>query len=95
MNLTVHDGYTALMRAAEKDQYTCVEKLIQVGADVNAAAKFDKTCLLIAAEKGYLKTMEVLLVSGADVNSKLRFGVNPWQVRAPTSIVHYFQISDC
>ena len=96
VNLTVYNGYTALMKAAEKDQNMCVEKLITEGADVNATAKFDKTGLLITAEKGCLKTMKILLVSGAEVNAKLAFGVNPWQVGAPPSIVALFSNhSDC
>ena len=50
---------------------TCVEKLIQVGADIN---KGTKTPLIYAAENGRTKCLKVLLKAGADVNKSDEFG---------------------
>ena len=36
MNEKTHKGLTALTNAATHSQYTCLEMLLQAGADVNA-----------------------------------------------------------
>ena len=64
------DGYTALMMAARYGHDTCVELLIQAGADVN---KQEDSCtaLIGAALDGHHKhtCLKLLIGAGADVNT--------------------------
>ena len=49
-----------------------IDKLIQVGADVNKGTKVNKatTALKIAASKGYIGCLRLLIQAKADVNHK-------------------------
>ena len=54
-----------LCESAARGCSTCVQKLIQAGADIN---KGIKTPLIHAAENGRTKCLKVILRAGADVN---------------------------
>jgi ankyrin repeat protein len=64
-------GQTAVQLAAAKGHLQVVERLLQEGADVNAAAAITsgRTALRAAAEGGHLTVVERLLQEGADVNA--------------------------
>ncbi|HIE53972.1 MAG TPA: ankyrin repeat domain-containing protein, partial [Chromatiaceae bacterium] len=59
-----------LRLAAAIDDVETMEKLLDQGADVNAANKYGKTALMMAAENGNLAAVSLLLARGADVNRK-------------------------
>ena len=66
------EGWTPLAWAARKGHISLVEALLDVKADVNAAAARGdggRTALQAAAEGGYLDVMERLLAAGADINA--------------------------
>jgi len=43
-------GYTPLMYAAQTHRLACVQKLIQLGARLNASSVYGKTALMIACK---------------------------------------------
>lgn len=49
---------------------SCVEYLIQVGADVNIKSKEGFTCLYVASLKGHFAVVKHLISNGADVNAQ-------------------------
>ena len=64
-------GWTALIKAAEKDHTEIVKLLISAGVDVNA--KSDNVCLtalILVAKNGNTEDVKLLLSAGADVNAK-------------------------
>ena len=73
INLRGKDGWTALHRAIERNDYAMVQFLVQKGADVKIRADINRTPLVMEIEKG-LKcnqgTVDLLLSRGADVNIK-------------------------
>jgi ankyrin repeat protein len=63
-----HDKELRLAASIGDDE--AIAKLIDRGADVNAANKFDKTALMMAVEGDNLDTVALLLARGADVNAR-------------------------
>ena len=59
-------GHTALISAAYRGLETCVQELIQEGADPNYSNRSDRTALMAAATAGHQNTVLVLLKQGAD-----------------------------
>lgn len=59
-----------LRLAASIGDDEAVAKLLDAGADVNAANKFNKTALMMAVENDNLETVALLLARGADVNAR-------------------------
>ncbi|KAF7526494.1 hypothetical protein G7054_g10751 [Neopestalotiopsis clavispora] len=65
-------GITALQRAAEAGSLAVVERLLEMGADVNAppAEYFGKTALQATAKTGNIAIVDRLLQKNADVNAR-------------------------
>ena len=61
---------TELVEAAKDGDLREVERLIEIGADVNLKDEFYMTALIWAAENGHLEIAEILLDNGADVNAQ-------------------------
>lgn len=72
-----------------------VRKLIQMGADVNAAEEFGDTVLHFATRSEKTENAKILLEAGANVHAVGRFGNTPlhsaaWKQKAPASLVKLF-----
>ncbi|KAF3022936.1 hypothetical protein E8E14_005307 [Neopestalotiopsis sp. 37M] len=65
------DGKTALQAAAEAGSLAIVERLLEMGADINAPAgrHHGKTALQVAAKTGNMVIVDCLLRQNADVNA--------------------------
>ena len=69
------EGATPLMLASINGNAAMLEKLIQAGADPNAAlTKFGDTALMMTARTGKADAVKVLLDHGAQVNAKETWG---------------------
>ncbi|MGQ3890953.1 ankyrin repeat domain-containing protein [Legionella sp. CNM-4043-24] len=66
----------ALMAAASEGDRMSVERLINLGAEVNACDKEGNTALLFAAGNGHIDVIALLVRLGADVNVRNRYGLN-------------------
>ena len=62
------NGETALMKAASEGYDSCVQQLVEAGADVNLSDNEGTTALMHAALAGKDGCLSALLESGADVN---------------------------
>ena len=62
------NGETALMKAASEGYDSCVQQLVEAGADVNLNDNESTTALMHAALAGKDGCLSALLESGADVN---------------------------
>ena len=73
---TKEGGYTALMFAVWKNNYSSVELLLSYyGVDVNASDEDGTTALMMAAREGHTAFVEMLLAApGIDVNAKNEWG---------------------
>ena len=67
-HITEDDRNMALLNAAAKGHHECVDKLIEAGADVNAADFTGLTALMCATQNGQSRCGEMLIKLGADVN---------------------------
>jgi ankyrin repeat protein len=68
INQPDRDGYTPLMRAAERGQVNVARVLLKNGAVADAKHPAGITALMFAAEKGRLQVVKLLLAAGADPN---------------------------
>ncbi|KAM7251942.1 hypothetical protein ACFE04_023825 [Oxalis oulophora] len=80
-NAETEDGVTPLLSAVAAGSLTCLELLVQAGANVNVSAG-GATPLHIAADHGSLELVNCLLKAGADPNIADEDGVKPIQVAA-------------
>ena len=69
------DGWPVLMSLVKDDERELVEKLIAVGADVNAKATNGMPVLVQAVQSGNSDIVTLLLDAGADVNAKTGRGM--------------------
>jgi ankyrin repeat protein len=71
INFETKDNYgkTLLMYSAEKGHKNVVMKLLENGADINAADNAGVTALMYAAENGHKAIVELLLNKGADIDA--------------------------
>jgi ankyrin repeat protein len=78
-------GYTPLHRAAERGDLAAVQRLIQLGADVNVqvrseegySSEWGNTPLHYAAREGHVEVIEFLLDNYANVNATNHRGQSP------------------
>ncbi|KAL3537806.1 hypothetical protein ACH5RR_001172 [Cinchona calisaya] len=80
-NVGTEDDITPLLSAVAAGSLSCLELLIQAGADVNVTAG-GATPLHIAADNGSPEMIECLLKGGADPNAIDEEGLKPIQVAA-------------
>lgn len=67
-------GMTALMYAAEDNQYGIMKLLLEYGADLNTTDAEGKTPLIFMAKANSLEMVKILLAKGADPNVKPLYG---------------------
>ncbi|MFQ5760525.1 MAG: ankyrin repeat domain-containing protein, partial [Acidiferrobacterales bacterium] len=60
--------------ALEKHDLSKIEKLIELGVDVNLATDRGKTALMLAAHEGEVRLVRDLLKAGADMNHTTQSG---------------------
>ncbi|WP_298834226.1 ankyrin repeat domain-containing protein [uncultured Piscinibacter sp.] len=82
LNVAGAGGTTPLMLAAVLGQRDVVARLIDKGADVNAADERGFTALFHACynpdeDRGHPEVVELLLAAGADKEAKIGYGVRP------------------
>jgi beta-lactamase regulating signal transducer with metallopeptidase domain len=58
----------ALLMAAERDDRSTMQRLLERGAAADAAIDGDGSPLIAAARKGHVEAMQMLITAGADVN---------------------------
>ena len=66
--ISVENGTTALMLAANKRYHKSVCSLINAGADVDTATVYGTTALMCTAQNGDDKSVRLLIEAGVDVN---------------------------
>jgi uncharacterized protein len=68
---------TVLMAIAKQGQTDIVQRLVKMGAEINAVNKLGDTALYLAADRGHLYTVKALCELGAEVNTANRGGWTP------------------
>lgn len=68
---------TSLVRAAEYNDAVLIKRLLETGADVNAADKYGNTALHWIAVNGNAEIIRLLIKTGVSVNIKNSFGNMP------------------
>ena len=61
--------WTALTAAAAAGDPGIVERIIQLGADIESINHLEETALLVATKNSHLEVVEALLLAGADVDA--------------------------
>lgn len=96
------DGYTPLMMIVVNPNITNFEKtvvidrLIEMGCDVNKPNDFGETALMMAVKRNNRKMMEYLLENGANPNISDNLGVTPLMIATFNSqlynmaVLHFF-----
>ena len=76
-------GWTPLMLAADKGCFQIINRLIKMGANVNAKSSDAKwTALMSASANGFYDIAEVLIAGGADINAQQAGGWNSLMIAA-------------
>src|SRR5262250_641552 len=68
------DGTTPLHRAVHSDDLSAAQRLLQAGANPNAANRYGVTPLSLAAENGNAAMIDTLLKAGANPKANLPGG---------------------
>jgi ankyrin repeat protein len=84
VNVRQPDGMSALHWAARLDDVEVARRLIQAGADVKGANRYEVTPLVLACRNGSTAMVELLLDHGADANCSLRGGETALMTAART-----------
>ena len=66
LNSRTHEGWTALMWAAEKENIQALWELLRRGARVNMQNNTGQTALMFASRSGNIATVGLLLKKGGD-----------------------------
>lgn len=80
------DGYTPLMmivvnpNIANFEKTVVIDRLIEMGCDVNRPNDFGETALMMAVKRNNRKMMEYLLENGASPNISDNLGVTPLMI---------------
>lgn len=81
------------MHVSEKKHYNfIIEKLLSLGADINAVNNDGLTAFLIACKNGIKYAAQHLVLKGANVNAKDEFGRNAFHFN--TTIDRFFVIEE-
>ena len=70
----MHDGWTALTKAASEGHLDILKALIAAGANKDEVNGYDDTPLTMAAINGHVECVKALLAWKADVNEANRYG---------------------
>lgn len=81
------DDAAALHRAAHAGDAAAVGRLLDAGAEVDAATRLGVTPLALAAAHGHAAAVELLLRAGADPNRASPHGETPLMAAARTGVV--------
>ena len=65
-------GNTALIWAAMEGHVSCVEVLVQAGANLNTQNNYRETALIFAAKNGHVSCLELLVQAGANLNTQTK-----------------------
>lgn len=96
------DGYTPLMmivvnpNIANFEKTVVIDRLIEMGCDVNRPNDFGETALMMAVKRNNRKMMEYLLENGASPNISDNLGVTPLMIATFNSqlynmaVLHFF-----
>ena len=76
----------AVIAAAQSEDATEVQRLIDKGADVNAKNENGSTPLMLAAGRHAAEAAKVLIDNGADVNVKTDMGATPLHIAVQTAM---------
>lgn len=68
---------TVLMAMARQGQTDIVQRLVKMGAELNAVNKLGDTALYLASDRGHLYSVKALCELGAEVNTANRGGWTP------------------
>jgi uncharacterized protein len=77
-----NDGWTPLIAAAFSGSTSCIQKLIESGADVKAVCKDGDSALHYASAQGYGDIISILAKSGASLTLLDNDGESPMDVAA-------------
>ncbi|XP_051511216.1 NF-kappa-B inhibitor alpha-like [Myxocyprinus asiaticus] len=81
LNFPNYSGYTCLHIAAIQNYLSMVEKLVELGADINAKEQCSgRTSLHLAVDLQNLNLVHTLIALGADVNSLTYGGYTPYHL---------------
>nr|ABP99025.1 putative ankryin repeat protein [Fremyella diplosiphon Fd33] len=73
---------TVLMTMARRGQTDIVQRLVKMGAELNATNKIGDTALYLAADNGHTYTVKALIELGAEVNTANIGGWTPLMMAA-------------
>lgn len=76
VNATTRGGFSAVMRASEKNNLDTIKLLVEYGADINIPNKAGFTPLMRAIVRGHLSVVVYLLDNGADYNAVTKSGLS-------------------
>lgn len=71
-----------LFAAAEKGDFECVKKAIELDTNINIQDKYGYTPLFVAADNGYENIVKLLIEKGADVNLRANNSYTPLLIAA-------------
>ncbi|PZO45154.1 MAG: hypothetical protein DCF19_01290 [Pseudanabaena frigida] len=83
---------TVLMTTARHGQTDLVQRLAQMGAELNATNKIGDTALYLAAERGHLYSVKALCELGAEVNTANLGGWTPLMMASALGSIEIVEI---
>ena len=83
---------TVLMAATRHGQLDIVQRLLKMGAEINATNKIGDTALYLASERGHLYVVKVLCELGANVNTANLGGWTPLMMASALAHLEIMQV---